>query len=72
MASIVFHLANRKLLKVTLIVHGDSDLNTLVTWAGEPELMSEYLIAPELAGDYLIAPELVLFYTGSPVLFKTQ
>ena len=36
-----------------------------MTWAGEPELVGEYLIAPELepelVGDYLIDPELVLF-----------
>ena len=47
---------------MTLVVHGGSDLNTLVTWAGEPELVDEYLIAPklepELVDEYLIAPKL--------------
>ena len=37
---------------MTLIVHGDSNLNTQVIWAREPELelelVSEYLIAPKL------------------------
>ena len=35
-------------LRVRLIVHGDSDLNTQVAWTGEPELVGEYLIAPEV------------------------
>ena len=49
---------------MTLAVHGDSDLNNYVTWAGEPELdlVGEYLIAPELK------PELVLFCRDSPAL----
>ena len=45
---------------VTLIVHGDSDLNAQVTWAGEPKLLGEYLIALELVGECLIGLELVL------------
>ena len=36
-----------------------------MTWAGEPELAGEYLIAPELE------PELVLFYSCSPALTCT-
>ena len=61
---------------MTLAVHEDSDLNTKLTWAGEPELKGEYLIAPELelelVGEYLITlkleQELVLFYSGSSAL----
>ena len=53
---------------MTLVVHGDSDLNTQVTRAGELEVVGEYSIALELVSDYLITPELVLFCSGSPAL----
>ena len=53
---------------MTLIVHGDSDLNTQETWAGEAELelVGEYLLAPELV------PKLVLLYSGFQALVVSK
>ena len=48
-----------------LIVPGDSELNTQVTRAGEPELVVDYLIVPKLE------LEIVLLYNIFPALMST-
>ena len=59
-------IVGAKELMVTLIVYGDNDSISQVTWAGElePEVVGAYLITlelePEIVGEYLIALELEL------------